>query len=92
MFKYFKPEVIKEVRNIKSRILILFNGWGLKRERLNVISVIIDFINNKYKAVLCLIGLLILPGYKKTGVSELLFYYFKCSYNTLIVVLIYTLI
>jgi hypothetical protein len=46
------------------------------------------FINNKYKAVLCLISLPKLPGHRKTGVGELFFYYFKCSYNTSIIVLI----
>jgi hypothetical protein len=89
LFKHFKPEVIKEVCNVKSRISILFNGWGLKRERLSVVGVIVHFINNKYKAVLRLIGLPELPGHRKTGVGELFFYYFKYSYNTSIVVLIY---
>jgi len=88
MFKYFEPEVIEEVRNAKSRILISFDGWGLKRERLSVISVIIYFINDKYEAISRLIGLLTLPGHRKTGVSESFFYYFKCSYNTSITVLI----
>jgi hypothetical protein len=88
MFKHFKPKVIKEVYNAKSRILISFNGWGLKRERLSVIGVVIHFINNKYKAISRLISLPTLPRHRKTGVSELFFYYFKCSYNTLIAVLI----
>jgi hypothetical protein len=88
MFKHFKPEVIKEVYNIKLRILILFDGWGLKRERLSVVSVVVYFINDKYEAILRLIGLLMLPRHGKTGVGELFFYYFKCSYNILIAVLI----
>jgi hypothetical protein len=88
MFKYFKPEVIEEVHNTKSRILISFNRWGLKRKRLSVISVIIYFINDKYEVILRLIGLPTLPGHGKTGVSELFFYYFKCSCNTSIIVLI----
>jgi hypothetical protein len=46
------------------------------------------FINNKYKAVLRLISLPKLLGHRKTGVGELFFYYFKCSYNTSIIVLI----
>jgi hypothetical protein len=89
MFKHFEPEVIKEVYNTKLRILILFDKWGLKRERLSVVSVVIYFINDKYKAILRLIGLPMLPRHRKTGVSELFFYYFKCSYNILIAVLIY---
>jgi hypothetical protein len=88
MFKYFEPEVIKEVRNAKLRILISFNGWGLKCKRLSVVSVVIYFINDKYKAVLRLIGLSMLLRHGKTGVGELFFYYFKCSCNTSIVVLI----
>jgi hypothetical protein len=88
MFKHFKPEVIEEVHNAKSRISILFNGWGLKHKRLSVVGIIIHFINNKYKAVLRLISLPMLPGHRKTGVSELFFYYFKCSCNTSIIVLI----
>ena len=88
MFKYFEPEVIEEVRNAKSRILISFDGWGLKRERLSIIGVVIYFINDKYEAVSRLIGLSTLPGYGKTGVGESFFYYFKCSCNTSITVLI----
>jgi hypothetical protein len=88
MFKHFEPEVIKEVYNTKLRILILFNGWGLKRERLSVVSVVVYFINNKYEAILRLIGLPMLPGHGKTSVGELFFYYFKCSCNILIAVLI----
>ena len=88
LFKHFEPEVIKEVYNAKSRISILFNRWGLKRERLSVVGVIIHFINNKYEAVSRLIGLLTLSGHRKTGVGESFFYYFKCSCNTSIAVLI----
>ena len=89
MFKHFEPEVIKEVRNAKSRISISFDGWGSKRERLSVVSVIIHFINDKYEAVSRLIGLPTLPGHGKTGVGESFFYYFKYSCNTSIAVLIY---
>jgi hypothetical protein len=46
----------------------------------------VHFINNKYEAVLRLIGLPELPGHRKTGVGELFFYYFKYSYNTSIIV------
>jgi hypothetical protein len=88
MFKHFKPEVIKEVYNAKLKISISFDRWGLKRERLSVISVIIHFINDKYKAISRLISLPTLPRHRKTSVSESFFYYFKCSYNTLIAVLI----
>jgi hypothetical protein len=48
------------------------------------------FINNKYKAILCLIGLPKLLGHRKLGISKLFFYYFKYSYNMLIIMLIYT--
>jgi hypothetical protein len=48
----------------------------------------VHFINDKYEAVLRLIGLPELPRHRKTGVGELFFYYFKCSYNTSITVLI----
>ena len=88
MFKHFEPEVIKEVRNAKSRISISFDGWGSKRERLSIVGVVVHFINDKYEAVSRLIGLPTLPGHGKTGVSESFFYYFKCSYNTSIIVLI----
>ena len=88
LFKYFEPEVIKEVCNAKLRISILFDGWGSKRERLSVVGVVVYFINDKYEAVLRLIGLPELPGHRKTGVGELFFYYFKCSYNTSIIVLV----
>ena len=88
MFKHFEPEVIEEVRNAKSRISISFDGWGSKRERLSVIGVVIHFINDKYEAVSRLIGLSTLSGYRKTSVGELFFYYFKCNYNTSIIVLI----
>ena len=88
MFKYFEPEVIKEVRNAKSRISISFDGWGSKHERLSVIGVVVYFINDKYEAVSRLIGLPELPGHRKSGVGESFFYYFKYSYNMSIVVLI----
>ena len=89
MFKYFEPEVIEEVRNAKSRISISFDGWGSKREKLSIVSVVVHFINDKYEAISRLIGLPTLPGHRKTGVSESFFYYFKCSCNTSIAVLIY---
>ena len=68
--------VIKEVYNAKSKVSISFNGWGSKREKLSVISIIIYFINNKYKAILCLIGLPKLLGHRKLGIGKLFFYYF----------------
>ena len=76
MFIYFKLIVIKEVRNAKPKVLISFNGWGLKRKKLSVISIVIYFINNKYKAISRLISLSKLPGHRKLGVGELFFYYF----------------
>ena len=67
----------------------MFNGWGLKRKKLSIVSVVVHFINNKYKAILYLIGLLKLLGHRKSGIGKLFFYYFKCSCNILIIVLIY---
>jgi hypothetical protein len=69
MFDYFKPQVIKEVYIAKSRISISFDGWGLKREKLSVISVVIYMVNNKNKNVTRLIGLLELLRYRKTDVD-----------------------
>jgi len=89
MFKYFELEVIEEVRNAKSKVSISFDGWGSKREKLSVIGIVVYFINDKYEAVLRLIGLPELPGHRKSGVGESFFYYFKCSYSTSIVVFIY---
>jgi hypothetical protein len=76
MFIYFEPKVVEEIQNAKSKILILFNGWGSKRKKLSVIGVVVHFINNKYEAVLRLIGLPKLLGHRKSGVSELFFYYY----------------
>jgi hypothetical protein len=76
IFIYFKPKVIEEIQNAKSKILILFNGWGLKREKLSVVGVIVYFINDKYEAILRLIGLLKLLGHGKSSVGELFFYYY----------------
>jgi hypothetical protein len=67
----------------------LFDGWGLKREKLSVVSVIVHFINNKYKAISRLISLPELLGHRKLGVGKLFFYYFKYSCNMLIIILIY---
>jgi len=89
MFKYFELEVIEEVRNAKSKVSISFDGWRSKREKLSVIGIIVHFINDKYEAVSRLIGLLELPGHRKSSVGESFFYYFKCSYNTSIIVFIY---
>ena len=89
MFKYFELEVIEEVRNAKSKVSISFDGWRSKREKLSVIGIVVYFINDKYEAVLRLIGLPELPVHRKSGVGESFFYYFKCSYSTSIVVFIY---
>ena len=61
--------MIKEIRRAKSRITVTFDGWGSKREKISVLSVIVHFINDKYKAVTRLIRLLILPKHGKTGVG-----------------------
>jgi hypothetical protein len=68
--------VIKEVRNAKSKVLISFNGWGSKRKKLSIISIIVHFINDKYKAISRLIGLPELPGHRKSGIGKSFFYYF----------------
>ena len=68
--------MIKEVYNAKSKVSISFNRWGLKRKKLSVISIIIHFINNKYEAISCLIGLSKLPGHRKSGIGKSFFYYF----------------
>jgi hypothetical protein len=39
-------------------------------EGVSVVGVVIYFINAKYKAVICLIGLPELPGHRKAGVSK----------------------
>lgn len=70
MFEHFEPQVIHEVQNAKSRILVSFDGWGLKHEKISVVSVIIYFINDKYENVTRLIGLLELPGHRKAGVNK----------------------
>jgi hypothetical protein len=77
MFDHFEPQVIKEIRNAKSRISILFDGWGLKREKLSVLGVVVHFINDKYKAVSRLIRLPKLPRHGKTSVGELFVFIFS---------------
>ena len=69
MFDYFKPEIIEEIRTAKSRISISFNGWGSKREKLCVVSVVIHFINSLGESVTRLIRLPELPGHGKSGVN-----------------------
>ncbi|KAH7348988.1 hypothetical protein BKA65DRAFT_398421, partial [Rhexocercosporidium sp. MPI-PUGE-AT-0058] len=61
--------VIEEVRRAKSRITVTFDGWGSKREKISVLSVVIHFISDKYEAVTRLIGLLMLPKHRKTGIN-----------------------
>jgi hypothetical protein len=73
MFKYFEPYIQEEIHTAKSRIYISFNGWGLKHEKLSVISIVIYFINAKYKAVTRLIGLPELPGHRKARVVSHVF-------------------
>ncbi len=68
-FEFFKPTIIKEIRNARSKITITFDGWGSKREKISVLSVVVHFINSKYEAVTRLIGLPELPSYGKTSVS-----------------------
>ncbi len=69
MFDYFEPEVIEELRNAKSRIMISFDGWGSKHEKISVVGVVVHFIDTTYHCVTRLIGLPKLPNHKKKGVS-----------------------
>jgi hypothetical protein len=70
MFEYFKPEIKEEIRTAKSKIYVLFNGWGSKHEKLSVISVVVHFINNQGDMVTCLIGLPELLNHVKAGVGK----------------------
>jgi hypothetical protein len=81
MFLYFKPYIIKEIQKARSRISILFNRWGLKREKLSVISVVIHFINEYYENVTRLISLLELLGHGKAGVSKLTCFLYTYFYR-----------
>jgi hypothetical protein len=70
MFDYFEPIVIKEIKIARSCILISFDRWGSKHEKILVLGVVIHFINDKYKSVTRLIGLPELPGHGKAGISK----------------------
>jgi hypothetical protein len=69
LFEHFEPVVIREIANTRSKILITFDGWGLKHKKISVVRVVIHFINKHYKNVTRLIGLPELPGHRKAGVS-----------------------
>jgi len=70
MFEHFEPDIIVKVATARLAISISFDGWGLKHEKISVVSVVIHFINDKYENVTCLISLLELPGHGKAGVSK----------------------
>ena len=70
MFEFFKPKVVVELYRAKSRISISFNGQGSEREKISIVSVVVHFINDKYKAVTRLISLPSLPNYSKTSVGK----------------------
>ena len=75
MFQYFEPIIQEEVRTAKSKIHVTFDGWGSKHENLSVLGVVLHFINAKGEAVMRLIGLLELPGHRKTSVGKSFFFY-----------------
>ena len=79
MFKYFKPYIQEEIRIAKSRIYISFDKQGLKHKKLSIISIIIHFINAKYKAITRLIGLPELLGHRKAKVIKSCFSYSKLA-------------
>jgi len=76
MFDYFKPEVVAELTNAKSKIHISFDGWASKHEKIGVIGVVVHFINAKYECVTRLISLPELPSHRKRGVGE-----FRCFHH-----------
>jgi hypothetical protein len=71
MFEHFKPYIIKEIANAWSRVSLSFNGWGLKHKKILVVGVVIYIINERYKNITRLIGLLELSRHRKKGVGKL---------------------
>ena len=69
LFVYFESIIIYKIANVRSKISITFNDWGLKYEKLLVIRIVIHFINEYYENVICLISLPELPGHGKAGVG-----------------------
>jgi hypothetical protein len=65
LFDHFEPEIIKEVASARSAISVTFDGWGSKHEKISVVGVVLNFINDKYENVTRLIGLPELPGIGK---------------------------
>ena len=70
MFEYFEPEVIREIKLARSTINVSFDKQGSKRDKISVVSIVIHFINQYYKAVTRLITLPSLPKHSKTGVDQ----------------------
>jgi hypothetical protein len=47
-----------------------FDRWGLKHKKINVLGIVVYFINKGYKNVICFIGLPELPEHKKTNIDK----------------------
>ena len=64
-----------------------FDNWGSKYEKLSVLGIVIHFINQSYDNVTCLIALLELLDYSKTGVCIYidLFYNVFCFTDFLLI-------
>jgi hypothetical protein len=51
MYIYFEPTIIAEIREARSKILISFDGWGSKHEKISLVGVVAYFIDSKGHAV-----------------------------------------
>jgi hypothetical protein len=76
MFYYFESEIKKEIRITKLQIYYTFNSWGLKYEKISIISIIIYIINYKGENIIYLIGLPELSNYRKCNISKFFFFYY----------------
>jgi hypothetical protein len=77
MFKYFEPKIQEEIKIVKSKIYVSFNGWGSKHKKLSIVGVVIYFINKQGNMVTRLIGLPELPNHGKASVG-------KCSISYIV--------
>jgi hypothetical protein len=48
----------------------------LKYKKINILNIIVYFINDKYEIVICLIGLPEFPNYGKIGINQYIILYF----------------
>jgi hypothetical protein len=69
IYIYFELTIKEEIKQVRLKILISFDGWGLKHKKISLVGVVAYFIDFKGHAVSRLLGMPELPGHSKARKS-----------------------